>query len=375
MKHYVGLFLLALPVAACSGGSSNHDGNGAGGGGVIAPVSPFTPMPTGSEFPQELFLNGDAAFNAGDFVTAQREFGSLFIVDPAFNNGVAGEAITATCERLGNDCEVLFWRLEFMQRAFYGEFGALETWVPQQGVDFDAILACHERILLGDIDGAIAAAGPVTMSPLQAFADAAGRCAARAEEAGMAMQQAQARDAALLTWFDNIDCMNENRRILLDAYSLGDWEMFVNTYPTYDACASPMQQIIDDEILMGDPRVGMDHDIAWSDMSEIEAIMEDNRATYEQTRDGMVAIDSDADYNRYVVEWNELDFQEQRLLNQIATLETTMANLDPGARGPIQGQVDALNADIRGVRDEKRRVMGAINAIRGEYGLSPRDSL
>lgn len=373
MKHYVGLVLLSIPLAACSGGGSNL-----GGGGTSTPppaTSPFTPMPTGNEFPQELFLNGDGAFQAGDFVTAQREFGSLFIVDPSFNNGVAAEAITATCERLGNDCEVLFWRLEFMQRAFYGEFGPLETWVPQQGMDFDAILACHERILLDDIDGAIAAGGPVTMSPLPPFAEAAGRCVARAEEAGMAMQQAQARDAALLTWFDNIDCMNENRRILLDAYSLGDWETFVNTYPTYDGCASPIQQIIDDGILQGDPRLGMDHDIAWSDMSEIEAIMEDNSATYEQTRDGMVAIDSDPDYNRYVVEWNELDFQEQRLLNQIDTLETTMANLDPGARGPIQGQVDALNADVRGIRDEKRRVMGAINAIRSEYGLGSRESL
>ena len=101
------LSALALPLllAACSGAWSE----------TTVPDSAFTEMPTGREDAEELFLAADQAFRSGDAVSAQRLFGTLFIVAPHHRGGVAPSGIQATCDTMGVDCAYVFSRLELLR--------------------------------------------------------------------------------------------------------------------------------------------------------------------------------------------------------------------------------------------------------------------
>lgn len=356
---------LVLVATACSGlqeGSSNTERE-----------SPFTQMPTGNENVDLVFLDADEAFQNGDYVTAQRDFGTLFILAPAYRNGIPTQAITATCDRLGVDCNLVFGRLELMQAVHGNRFGHMGNWPPQQAADYNAILDCYERALHGDFVGAAQSGGPVTRSPDPTFAASAQRCAGVAEGALAAQQRQQRADSALLVWFDNQPCMDQYRVQLLDAFDVDDWETFVEVYPQYAVCADSLMGIVDDGILAGDPRLGMEHDVAWSDMSEIEAIMEDYEVTYESTRQALVELEGDPEFNRLVVEYGSLDFEENRLRNQIASLETARDALTGGNRAGVEQQIAGLSVQLADIVRAKREVMGSINSLRRDLGLSPRE--
>ena len=337
--------------------------------------SPFTRMPRGNEVPDLVFLDADEAFQRGDFVGAQRAFGTLFIIAPDYRGNLSVEAINATCDRIGVDCNLVFGRLEIMREVFYNRFGPIDSWVPAQRQDYFAILQCYENALAGNFQAATAAGAPVIGAPDPYFADSARRCVEVADSALAAASRQREADAALLVWFDNQPCMNDHRVQLLDAFDADEWERFVNIYPGYAACADALMNIIDAGILAGDPRLGMDHDVAWSDMSEIDAIMEDYAYTYQSVADALVELEGDPEYNRLGVQWRDLDGQEARLVNQIRSLETARDALTGGNRAGVEQQIANLQSDLVGIRDQKRDVMGAINHLRRDLGLDPRDRI
>jgi hypothetical protein len=338
-----------------------------------APTGPFTAWPSGFENPDETFQIADAEFRLGDWVSAQRDFGTLYIIAPNYGGNVPTEAITATCGSLGVDCSLVFGRLDLLRDAYYGTFGPRETWVFEQDRDFNALLGCYESMLLGDPNTAANAAAPVVTSPLPPFAQHAQRCMAAADGALAGQRQQAAMDQAFVTWVDNHSCMEGHRGTLMAAFAASDWEAFIDEYPNYQLCATELQNVIDSGILEGDPRVAGQYDEAWSNMSEIDLIVDDNRATYDATRDAIVRLDADPQYNALVVQWNELAFDEQRVLNQIASLESAQNTLQGSQRDAVGVQIDAQNSQLRDLRSELREVMGGINALRRGLGLPARE--
>ncbi len=372
MMTFLRCTLVSLVVAAVlSGCTGLTTGSNIGSGGQD---SPFTPMPRGDEIPDLVFLDADEAFQADDFVAAQRDFGTLFIVEPNYQGTLPVDALVATCQQLGVNCDLVFGRLELMREVFNGSFGPIDSWVPQQRQDYFAILQCYERAYAADHANAVAIAGHVVNSPDPYFAGAAARCTEHAEVALAEERRRREADEALLVWYDNEPCMNENRVALLDAFDVDDWESFVGIYPQYQLCADTLMTIIDRGVLAGDPRLGLAHDVAWSDMSEIDAIMEDYEYTYEEVRDAMIELDSDPEYNALVVRWGNLDFEEQRLLNQISSLEIAANALTGGNRAGVEQQINALEQQLVTLRREKRDVMGDINRLRRRLGLDSRET-
>lgn len=359
--------VIATALFACSG---TQEGNSS----ASSPESPFTTMPRGNEIPDLVFLDADEAFNNGDYVAAQRDFGTLFILEPNYRGGVPAQAITATCERLGVDCNLVYGRLEIMREVFYNRYGPMDSWVPAQRRDYFAIIECYERALSGDFQGASVVGSPVVGSPDPYFAQSARRCVETADTAIAAVERQRAADAALLVWFDHQPCMDQNRRMLLDAFDAEDWETFVEIYPQYQVCSQPLMDIVDAGVLAGDPRLGMEHDVAWSDMSEIDAIMEDFSYTYESVRDALVELEADPEYNRLVVEYNNLSFEEGRIQNQITSLETARDALTGNNRTGVENQIAALQTGLVGIRTQKREVMADINRLRRDLDLAPRET-
>ncbi|MCB9507041.1 MAG: hypothetical protein H6698_07305 [Myxococcales bacterium] len=360
------LLLSAAAVSGCSGSQESAAPSGV--------ESPFTPMPRGNENADLVFLDADERFNAGDYFGAQREFGTLFIVAPTYRGGVPEQGLRATCERAGVDCGLVIGRLEIMREVFSNRYGNMDAWVPQQRRDYFAIVDCYERALSGDYAGAVSVGGAVTSSPDPYFASSARRCADSASASLAAIERQRQADAALLVWFDNAPCMNQTRLQLLDAFGRDDWESFVDIYPQYAVCADALNAIIDAGVLSGDPRLGMEHDVAWSDMSEIEALMEDYGATYEATRQALVELSASPDYNRMVVEWNNLGFEENRLQNQISSLQVARDALTGSNRAQVEAQLGALEEQLVQVRRQRRDVLVGVNALRRALGLQPRET-
>ncbi len=360
------ILLAAAGISACSGPQN--------GDNTVTAESPFTPMPQGDEHPDLVFFDADAAFQLGDFVEAQRQFGTLYIIAPDYRGGVPAQGITATCERVGVNCDLVFGRLELMREVIRNHWGPMHAWVPAQRQDFTAIVQCYERSLSGNYLGASQIGTPVVSAPDPYFSQSARRCVDSANTALAAVERQRQADAALLVWFDNAPCMNQHRNALLDAFDADDWELFVNAYPQYQTCAATLQQIIDDGVLAGDPRLGMEHDVAWSDMSEIDAILEDYATTYQETRTALIELDSDPEYNQLGVQWNNLTFEESRLENQIRSLETAAQALTGGNRAGVEQQIANQQQGLVEIRTQKRELMAAINARRRALGLTPRET-
>jgi hypothetical protein len=353
---------LAL-LAACSGAQAPSSG-------PTAPASPFTEIPTGSEDPTQLFADADAAFRAGDFVTAQRLFGTLFIVAPSFNGGVGEQGVAATCASMGQDCLFPLARLTFMRDAYYGQFGPMNAWLGQQRQDFDYILDCYEAAMMGDFGGAMTIGSRVLQAPHPAYAFHANQCTSRSRSAMAAIEQERAAEAALAEWRQFAPCMNEHRLTLLSAAVDQTWDTFLSALPSYRACSEPLQRIIDAELLMGDPRLGMEHDLVWSNMSEIDAILEDEGPAIARMQQGLANLGTNPSYQRAAQQWQQLDAREAELLRQRADFERAAAVLSGAARAGVDGQIAGIDADLANVRGEKRDAMAAINAIRRELGLS-----
>lgn len=380
ISHKLSVVVATLALAACATPSSTTRPSPGpatttppGGNSSVSSVPFLTPFPSGNEDPENLFIYGDNAWRSGDAVTAQRTFGTLYIVAPGYNNGVAQPALAQTCGAIGNDCMLLFARLDLMRDAYYGVYGPRPTWVPQQESDFRNIIACYDRALTGDFQGALQAGGTVVNAPLPGFAVAAQRCVAAADQGMVAAVRAQQVDQAARVWREHRPCMTAERRALLDAYAVSDWDRFVDVWPQYQLCASELQEVIDSSLLDGHPELGGEVDMAWTDMSEIDLIMEDNREVYERTRDGLIRLDADPEYNRLVVQWNQLAWEANRMDEQLRTIEMARDALSGDQRRDVEQQIEALQSTQRDTRRRQREVMGEINAMRTMHGLEVRE--
>lgn len=331
----------------------------------------FTSVPNGTENPDQVYLAADTAFRTGRVVDAQRDFGTLYIIQPAYGNNVPQAALTETCRQLGSDCTLLFDRLHFIRDAFYGAYGAMNTWHWQQTQDFNTVLSCYEAALRGDWMAAVSYGGPIAQgSPLPAFRDYASRCAGPAQAQLDASSRQQMVDQAFMAWDQSHDCMDTNRRVLIDAYRAGDWETFVETHPAYQTCATPLLQVIDGGILVGHPIVGNEHDVAFSNMSEIDAIVYDNQATISATQIAMTTLQSNQDYQNGRIELDGLAAEEQRLLGEIRPIEASLGALTGSARTPLEQRMSLLTAQLQMVQDRRAEVVENMNEIREDAGLS-----
>lgn len=332
----------------------------------------FTGVPTGTEDPEQVFLAADTAFRNGRVVDAQRDFGTLYIVQPAYGNNVPQAALTETCRLLPNDCTLLFDRLHFIRDAWYGAFGPMSGWPWQQTQDFNTVLSCYEAALRGDWSAAVSLGAPIAQnSPLPGFRDYAARCSGPAQVQLESASRQQLIDQAFVAWDQSHDCMDTNRRALLDAYRAGDWETFVGTHPAYVTCAAPLQQIIDDGVLVDHPILGNEHDVAFSNMSEIDAIVYDNQATITATQSALTTLQSNQDYQNGRIELDGLATEEQRLRGEMQPIEAALQALTGSARTPLEQRLSLLGQQLQMVLDRRAQVVRSLNRVRSGAGLSP----
>ena len=332
----------------------------------------FTAIPDGSEDPDQVFLAADTAFRTGRVVDAQRDFGTLYILQPSYGNNVPQAALTETCRLLPNDCTLLFDRLHFLRDAWYGSFGPMATWPWQQTQDFNNVLSCYEAALRGDWAAAVGFAAPIAQSsPLPAFRDYAARCVGPAQAQLESASRQQVIDQAFLAWDQSHDCMESNRQMLMAAYRAGDWETFVSVHPAYLTCATPLQQIIDDGVLVEHPILGNEHDVAFSNMSEIDAIVYDNQATITATQTALSALQADQDYQNGRIELDGLATEQQRLQTEMQPIEAALQTLTGSARTPLEQRLSLLGQQLEMVLDRRSRVVRSLNNIRDDAGLSP----
>lgn len=365
---------LALCTTACAGSSLNDRpaGPAVGVAVEVPPPAPYlTPMPRVAEPPDQIFFYADQAFQAGDFPTAHRLFGNLFIQAPDFRGGVPAQALAQTCQRLGIDCTSSMARLEFMRDAWFGAFGPLPGWVPQQRADFDALVACWDHVMINDPETAMRAAQPRLAAPLDGFRATAGRCMQTAQVAMEALQRRQAADRALVVWNDQYPCMEQHADPLLDAARDQNWELVLAVTDVLQPCATTLQQIIDDGILEGDDRLGVQHDMAWSTLSEIAAVLEDNQAVLQATRDGQRTIVADQNHARLQQQYGQLTMSIQQTQQQLDELQRAAAMLNASSAAGLAPQIQALEAQLAGQQQQRMATQAEIDAVRASHGLGP----
>lgn len=371
-RSVVALALLALLAGACTTSLETPNEDPVRTGAALPPF--VTPLPRGNENPDQVFYAADTAFRVGDYVTAHREFGTLFVVAPTYAS-LAGDALGQTCTALQIDCNLAVGRLELIRDAYFGGFGNRDAWPAEQERDFFSLLDCYEQGLVNNYDGALAAGVPVTQAPFAPFQVHANRCVAPMAAQRDAVARQRAIDEAYRAWFEFYPCFEESASALTQAYDVGDWDAWVRGLPAYERCAPAVDQVVSSAVLDGDPRVVDQLDAAWTALGQIDGINSANGATIAAVRDGLVRLEADPNYQAAVVQFNQMAFDESRQLNQIASIEQVAASLDPSARGPIDAQIQQETAMLGQIQAAMAGVMANINAMRAYYGLPARQRL
>ncbi|TVQ97274.1 MAG: hypothetical protein EA398_15010 [Deltaproteobacteria bacterium] len=331
-------------------------------------------MPREARDPDMLFDQANRAFQAGEVATAQNLLGEIAITAPNYGGGVVTQALSDTCSRLGQDCELVMTRLEFISDAWFGRHeGPRGGWHPQQEEAYLRIVACYDHLIVGDFDEALRSGGPVTGAPLPAYAQAATRCVQRAQTVVSERERQQRADAALSEWHANYPCMDAYRRDLLDAYSIEDWERFVEVYPQFEACARPLDAIIRDGALEGDPRLGLQHDLAFTHLSEVELILEDHAETITTTRRGVASVESNPTYVGHLRELATLDTQIAEIEGRLRSLRQAADAVTGPEAEPIRNSIASTEQGRDALANRRQQVVDAANAIRISAGLPARD--
>lgn len=330
----------------------------------------FTGVPSGTENHDQVFFAADAAMQSGRFVDAQRDFGTLYLLNPTYGNGIPQAALTQTCTYIGNDCNLLFARLHFIRDAVFNQFGPMSSWPPAQSQDFDSILTCYEYALAQNWSTALATGQFIAQSsPLPGFRAAATGCVTPAQQALAAQQQQAAVSAAMQQWDQLYPCMNQQRQALLSAANVSDWSSFLDAWPAYEQCATPLQQLIDSAVLENNPILGNDYDMAYSNMSEVEAIMFDNEAAIEQTRAANAALATNEQYGALGMELELLQSEENRIRTEMAPLEASLEALSGSAAVPLQQRLSLLQSQLDGVLARRQQVLSEMATMRAAVGL------
>lgn len=372
-RHSAALVLL-LSLSALTVGCGGSQGSGPAVADATGPAGQAV-MPREARDPDRLFQEANFAFQNGNVLEAQRLLGEISITSPTWGGGVVDQALSDTCARLGNDCDLVRERLGFIRAAWFGQHGGPRGgWVPQQEEAYNRIVACYDHLLVEDWNAALAAGGPVTTAPLPAYAQQAQRCVERAQRVLSDRERQQRADAALQEWHANYPCMDAYRRELLIAYSAEDWEDFVNTYPQYEVCAQEIARIVDSGLLDGDSRLGLQHDLAFTHLSEIEIILEDHHDIIVQTRRGLVQVQSDPAYAARINDLAALDAQIAEIEVRLRSLQSAVDAVTGAEAEQLRSTLSAMQQGRDALVARRAQLVGELNAIRAAAGLPPRES-
>lgn len=360
-------------LAACGGSSSPSSATQAPPVDSVAARAGQAQMPPASGDPESLFQQASTAWQNGDYREAHRLFGTLYIAVPNHRGGVAGQALVDTCSRLEQDCRLVMIRLDIMRDAFGGRLGGpMNTWVSDQRRAFDEIIGCFDHAILGEYAQAMGIGARWVAAPVPEFAQAARVCLESAQSASRAAERRVQADRAIEPFQRNYACMNEYRVELLERYEAGDWEGFVENHTQYEACAAVVRDIVDSGVLDGDPRVQTEHDRAWTQISQIDVILEDHAETFEATRQGMLVLTGDAEYNYLTQELSRLQRERSGIEQQIQSLQAARAGLSGSERDQIDGTLRALQGQHESMRRRIHEVQVRLDEIRRGFGLPSR---
>lgn len=362
---------LVMALAACGGAqSSSSASQGSSQGSGVAARAGQAQMPPASGDPEQLFQQASSAWQAGDFASAHRLFGKLYIAVPSYRNGVAAQALNDTCDRLNQDCRLVMIRLDIMKDAFAGRLGgAMNTWVPQQRQAFDDIISCYDHAILGEFQQALPIGARWVSAPIPQFAQAAALCLESAQSAQSAAERYARATSAIEPFDTNFSCISEHRATLMTQYAGGDWEGFVETHSQFEPCAAVLRDILDSGVLEGDPRVAERYDLAWTWLSEIDVIIDDNWDVFEATLQGSLTLRGDAEYNYLQEELTRLQGEKAGIEEQIDSLQVARAHLVGADREQVDGTLRALQSQHESMRRRIHEVQVRQDEIRTQYGL------
>jgi hypothetical protein len=401
-RGVIGVALLTMWLAAfawvefaCTpthlGGNTRSTASASGGGGSV-PASPATPSegsPSVSSFwpavsqaqlpsaPVDVpaaWNAGDQAFRAGDYPSAQRHFGLVFLADPTFQGGQIQTVLGETCRNIGNDCFLVMGRLDLLRLEYANVLGPRAEWVPQMEADYRSILTCYDEALAGRFDSAIAAGQPVVSAPLPVFAQLAYQCVDRSQIDQQQMAELAAAAQSEAEWMSNYSSFEESGAELVAAIESEDWDAIVDTYPGYKLAEEPIIRLVEGGELDGHPRIGDEVERAREILATVSQWEATDGTEYEAMRDAVEALEENVEYAQAFGEYVELVQDRHGLEEENESLELALEATSGSERRSVERRLEANESEIRQIRRQLRRLNSTMNGIREDYDLPERDT-
>jgi hypothetical protein len=338
------------------------------------PGSTRTQLPEGRVDVTAAWDRGDAAFRAGDFVTAQREFGEVYLADPGYRGGQVRAALVETCTALREDCAFVLGRLDHLRIAYTGTLGQRSQWVAQQETDFRSILDCWDQALAGNYDVAYYAGYSALHAPLPAFSSSAHACVDRVRALQSQAAAYEQQRAAVATWDTSFPAYRTAWRTFEPALLGMDWDAIVDAYPRYKLAEEPVAGVVEGGVLEGDSERAAQVAEAREWLEAVRAWEVEHGEEYTVMRDAIAALDEDPAYNQALLEYEAVHVRVGPIEDEIATLRVARDATSGAERTSIERRIDAKQAEIRDLRRELRRIMASVNNLRQARGLPSREA-
>ena len=111
---------------------------------------------------------------------------------------------------------------------------------------------------------------------------------------------------------------------------------------------------------------------AW--IAQVEAWESSNLAVYGETRDTIRELDADPEYHRALIDYEAARTRLEQTREERDSLEVAREATRGRERRDIRRRIDVKESEIRQIRRELRRIMGRVNTLREDAGLSQRDA-
>jgi len=367
--------VLATFGAACGASFTTRDPiERQSGDSPLTGVSRQAQLPPGTVDIVGEWEAGDAAFRSGDPESAQVHFGTVYLADPAFGDGQVVAALNESCRVIQNDCALVMGRLDTLRIVYTEQHGPRNSWVEQQGTDYDSIMSCYDNALAGNFDEAYGAGYGVVNAPLPAFSALARVCLDR-------VQLIRSQIAIHEQWLEAVDDwdatypgFSENATALHEALPTDDWDAIVDVYPRYKIAEETIGGIVASGLLAEDPQRGADVAATAEGLQVVHTWESTNLESYDQMRDAINALEDNSEYNQALIEYERLYAPIPGLRDEIATLELAAEATTGSERRSVTARVDAKESEIRDINRSLRRIMVTINEIREGAGLPAREA-
>jgi hypothetical protein len=362
-----GLFAAALAATGC--GSMPRSGEVA----VAAPDESIEQLlPTGRERPQDIAAQAEQSFQQGQFRASQVLFGKLMILDPGYRGTFAAEGLRGTCNRLGDDCRLVFAKYQLLADTWRGAFGDRTQWPTAQISDFKAILRCYDLAVLGRYKEAIEAGGPATAAPLPGFAAAAGFCVSTSDDIYQRVREREAAAAARSQWAGQAQCFIDQRAAMTGAIENRDWESMIRIEPAYEACAAAVTELAASGVAAQLGAQAQADGFA-REIADVAQRRQRNQQRIDLTRAALVALYADPAYQQAAAAFVSLSALEQDTVAQLQSLEASFQQSSGQARQRFGLQIEGARERLREARRSLREVLARTNELRRAAGLDPRD--